>query len=234
MESPAPTERKCTGDSCMMLLLLFLLLLLNATVSAAAADDDDDDGGGDVRSNCNSNNVDDNGHGPQLSIQLTHVQQLPVAASTQDDPGVVSADHVYDCDCSLAMLHPDTLDQCAGGGNAVAPDCSPDISPLFGVMATLRVFVVARVSSSFTATTDVNTTAAAGGSSAVGSSSAHTTSAAAARSSSSSGLKRVCDGLMHMLQPLTSLLVEVIPLSMPVEVLDHQSFLAQAKLLWLN
>jgi hypothetical protein len=33
-----------------------------------------------------------------------------------------------------------------------------------------------------------------------------------------------------MLQPLTSLLVEVIPLSMPAEVLDPQSFIAQASI----
>ncbi len=208
-----------------------MLLQPLAAAPAAAAVDDDDDGGSDVRSNCNNNIVYDNCYGPHIIIHLTHVQQLPVAASSQDDPGVLSADHVHDCDCSLVVLPPGTLDQSAGGGNAVAPDCSPDISPLFGVMATLRVFVVARASSSFTATTDANTAAAAaGGSSAVGSSSAHTNSAATARASSSSGLKRVCDGLMHMLQPLTSLLVEVIPLSMPAEVLDPQSFIAQASI----
>jgi hypothetical protein len=40
-------------------------------------------------------------------------------------------------------------------------------------------------------------------------------------------LKRVCDGLMHTLQPLTQLLVEIIPLSLPADVMDARCFVRQ-------
>jgi hypothetical protein len=40
-------------------------------------------------------------------------------------------------------------------------------------------------------------------------------------------LKSVCDGLMHKLQPFTRLLVEIIPLSLPIDVLDARCFVRQ-------
>jgi hypothetical protein len=40
-------------------------------------------------------------------------------------------------------------------------------------------------------------------------------------------LKRVCDGLMHKLQPVTQLLVEIIPLSLPADVMDARCFVRQ-------
>jgi hypothetical protein len=42
-------------------------------------------------------------------------------------------------------------------------------------------------------------------------------------------LKSVCDGLMHKLQPLTRLLVEIIPLSLPIDVLDARCFFRQVR-----
>ena len=40
-------------------------------------------------------------------------------------------------------------------------------------------------------------------------------------------LQRVCDGLMHMLQPVTQLLVEIIPLPLPTDVMDARCFVRQ-------
>ena len=40
-------------------------------------------------------------------------------------------------------------------------------------------------------------------------------------------LQRVCDGLMHALQPVTQLLVEIIPLSLPTDVMDARCFVRQ-------
>ena len=40
-------------------------------------------------------------------------------------------------------------------------------------------------------------------------------------------LQRVCDGLMHTLQPVTQLLVEIIPLSLPTDVMDARCFVRQ-------
>ena len=40
-------------------------------------------------------------------------------------------------------------------------------------------------------------------------------------------LQRVCDGLMHALQPVTQLLVEIIPLSVPTDIMDARCFVRQ-------
>ena len=101
-------------------------------------------------------------------------------------------------------------------------DCARSTHNL-GTMDTLRVFVVARASFRLPKTATAHAAdAAADGSSAAASASA------SRQTSSFEVLTRVCDGLMHALQPLTPLLVEVIPMRMPIEVLDHRCFLQQA------
>ncbi len=142
-------------------------------------------------------------------------QQVVVSSADVDRNGAAAAD-ILECGCS-------------GVNGGIGIDkTSPTTSihrvqrRILGSMDTLRVFVVARASCRLPAN---------GAAHAVDTAAASSSAASAAtlsKADSSEVLTRVCDGLMRALQPLTSLLVEVIPMRMPVEVLDCRCFLQQA------
>lgn len=129
---------------------------------------------------------------------------MQITASSLDDKAAAAPDVVYDCACSSAYLLPPSV-----GGDPSSVGSGQRSHAV--VMSTLRVFVIARAS--FNAVTN-------------SSSSSSLPDVTPLRPSS--GLNRLCDGLMHALQPLTALLVEIIPLQLPVEVLDYRCFVSQA------
>lgn len=149
--------------------------------------------------------------------------QQVVASSADIDRNAAAATDVLECACSSSNIH-----RIGVNGGIEIDKTSPTTSVrrvqrrILGSMDTLRVFVIARASCRLPAT---------GASHAVDTAAASSSAASAATLSTADAsevLKRVCDGLMRALQPLTSLLVEVIPMRMPVEVLDCRCFLQQA------
>ncbi len=140
--------------------------------------------------------------------------QQVVAPSVEHDRNSGTGDDMFECDCSSISQQSQVDSQPSSGVRVVDDDAAAQSSDL-GMMQTLRVFVVAR--SSYRLHEPSHSVDAGGPAPAV----------SAASDASPDVLSRVCDGLMHKLQPLTALLVEIIPLRLPVAVMDERCFLRQ-------
>ncbi len=174
---------------------------------------------------------------------MTHSCAQVIGTDDMDRSGAPDPD-VFPCNCSSASKHsqsciPTNTSSNISSSNdvegctysAVQPSRLQLSAPC--MMATLRVFVVARSSAPLPAAASAPLPAASSAplSAAAAVSSVDDTFASAAlrpEADSRKVLQGVCDGLMQQLQPLTALLVEVIPLLVPIQVLEYSSFLRQA------
>ena len=149
-----------------------------------------------------------------LIVAELHVQQV-VSPSVENDRNSATGNDMFECNCSSISQQSQVDTQLSSSVRVVNDDAAAQSSDL-GMMQTLRVFVVAR--SSYRVHQPSHSVEAGGSAPAVSS----------ASDASSDILSHVCDGLMHKLQPLTALLVEIIPLRLPVAVMDERCFLRQA------
>jgi hypothetical protein len=149
-----------------------------------------------------------------LIVAELHVQQV-VNPSVENDRNSATGNDMFECNCSSISQQSQVDTQLSSSVRFVNDDAAAQSSDL-GMMQTLRVFVVAR--SSYRLHQPSHSVEDGGSAPAVSS----------ASDTSSDVLSLVCDGLMHKLQPLTALLVEIIPLRLPVAVMDERCFLRQA------
>ena len=152
-----------------------------------------------------------------LIVTELHVQQV-VTPSFENDRNSATGNDMFECNCSSMSQQSQVDTQLSSSVRVVNDDAAAQSSDL-GMMQTLRVFVVAR--SSYRVHQPSHSVEAGG-------SGGSAPAVSSASDASSDILNRVCDGLMHKLQPLTAFLVEIIPLRLPVAVMDERCFLRQA------